>query len=72
VLRVEVLTFEEPYAYLPRPAWYAQFQARGLDRELAVSRAIHGVTGATLSARAATEAVRRTLAIHQTLGEAGP
>ena len=67
VTRVEVLTFGEPDAYLPRPAWYGQFQGRGLDRELAVSRAVHGVTGATLSAHAATEAVRRTLALHQVL-----
>ena len=65
--RVEVLTFGEPDEYLPRPAWYGQFQGRGLDRQLAVSRAIHGVTGATLSARAATDAVRRTLALHQVL-----
>jgi hypothetical protein len=49
---------------LVRKHW---FQGRPLDRELAVSRAIHGVTGATLSARAATEAVRRTLALHQVL-----
>lgn len=67
VARVEVLTFGEPGEYLPRPAWYAQFQGRALDRELAVSRGIHGVTGATLSARTATEAVRRTLALHQVL-----
>jgi hypothetical protein len=67
VARVEVLTFGEPDEYLPRPAWYAQFQGRALDRELAVSRGIHGVTGATLSARTATEAVRRTLALHQVL-----
>ncbi|HEX5043472.1 MAG TPA: FMN-binding protein [Candidatus Polarisedimenticolaceae bacterium] len=67
VTRVEVLTFGEPDEYLPRPAWYGQFRGRALDRELAVSRAIHGVTGATLSARATTEAVRRTLALHQVL-----
>jgi hypothetical protein len=67
VARVEVLTFGEPDAYLPRPAWYGQFQGRALDRDLAVSRGIHGVTGATLSGRAATEAVRRTLALHQVL-----
>lgn len=67
IIRVDVLTFGEPEDYLPRPAWYGQFQGRPLDRELQVSRAIHGVTGATLSARAATEAVRRTLALHQVL-----
>ena len=67
VTRVEVLTFGEPDEYLPRPAWYDQFDGRRLDRELSVSRSIHGVTGATLSARAATEAVRRTLALHAVL-----
>ena len=67
VTRVDVLTFGEPDDYLPRAAWYGQFQGRALDRELAVSRAIHGVTGATLSARATTGAVRRTLALHQVL-----
>lgn len=72
VSRVEVLTFGEPGEYLPKRAWYDQFGRRRLDRDLAVSRAIHGVTGATLSARAATEAVRRTLAIHQALEEPPP
>jgi hypothetical protein len=67
VARVEVLTFAEPDEYLPRRPWYAQFDGRRLDRELSVSRGIHGVTGATLSARAATEAVRRTLALHAVL-----
>jgi len=67
VARVEVLTFGEPEDYLPRPAWYGQFQGQALDRDLAVSRGIHGVTGATLSSHAATDAVRRTLALHQVL-----
>lgn len=71
VARVEVLTFREPTEYLPKRVWYDQFGRRRLDRDLAVSRGIHGVTGATLSARAATEAVRRTLAIHRALEE-GP
>jgi hypothetical protein len=72
VARVEVLAFGEPGDYLPRRAWYQQFGGRRLDRELGVSRGIHGVTGATLSARAATEAVRRTLAIHQVLEAQAP
>ena len=58
IQRVDVLTFGEPDTYLPRRAWYEQFRGRTLDRDLAVSRGIHGVTGATLSARAATEAAR--------------
>ncbi|MDH3816392.1 MAG: hypothetical protein OEV48_17995 [Acidobacteriota bacterium] len=35
-----------------------------MDDELALKRDIRPVTGATLTARATTEAVRRVLAIH--------
>ena len=69
VARVEVVVFSEPQEYLPREAWYGQFRGRRLDRELSVKRGIHGITGATLSAGAATDAVRRILAIDRTLRE---
>lgn len=67
--RVEVLSFGEPEDYMPRKLWLQQFPGRKLDPDLAVRRGIHGITGATLSARAVTLATRRTLAIHQALGE---
>jgi hypothetical protein len=67
VARVEVVAFAEPPDYLPRGPWYAQFAGRGLDAELALERRIRGVTGATLTARATTAAVRRVLALHQVL-----
>lgn len=70
VRRVEVLSFSEPGDYLPRDAWYGQFAHRSLDRELDLKRGIHPVTGATLTARATTEAVRRVLAEHAVLEEA--
>ena len=69
VRRIEVLSFDEPPDYLPRAVWYAQFQGRGLDDELKLKRAIQPVAGATLSARATLEAVRRVLAIDRVLGE---
>ncbi len=69
VARVEVLVFNEPDNYLPRAAWYGQYSGRGLDSELALQRAIRGVTGATLTARATTQAVRRVLAVHQVIAE---
>jgi len=72
VARVEVLSFDEPDEYRPRGAWYAQFPGRDLDDELALKRGIRGVTGATLTARATTAAVRRVLAIHRVLGDGGP
>jgi len=72
VARIEVLSFAEPEDYLPRGPWYAQFVGRGLTADLNLDHAIRGVAGASLTARATTSAVRRVLAIHQTLGETPP
>ena len=65
--RIEVLSFSEPEEYLPREHWYAQFPGKALDDELSVKRGIRAVSGATLTARATTEAARRVLALHQVL-----
>lgn len=69
VRRIEILTFDEPQDYIPREIWYDQFDGEELDGDLSLKRDIRPVTGATLTARATTEAVRRVLAIHQVLGE---
>lgn len=69
VARIEVLAFAEPVEYLPRGSWYAQFQDKRLDGELHLSRGIRGISGATLTARATTDAVRRVLAIHRVLAQ---
>jgi hypothetical protein len=69
--RIEVLAFREPPDYLPREAWYEQFAGRGLDPELELKRGIRGVTGATLTARATTGAVRRVLALDRVIRDAG-
>jgi hypothetical protein len=68
--RVEVLAFGEPEDYLPRGRWYDQFLGRPLDDELSLKRAIRGISGATLTAHATTDAVRRALALHSVLAEA--
>lgn len=65
VQRVEVVTFREPLEYMPREGWYRQYDGQTLDDDLALKREIRPVTGATLTARATTEAVRRILAIHE-------
>ena len=67
--RIEVLSFSEPEEYLPREHWYAQFPGKSLDDELSVKRGIRAVSGATLTARATTEAARRVLALHQVLSK---
>ncbi len=72
VRRVELLAFGEPPEYVPRGAWYGQFDGRRLDDELRLQRGIRGVTGATLTARATTAAVRRVLSVHRVLNGPPP
>lgn len=72
VRRIEILSFGEPLDYLPRGNWYAQFTGKRLDDKLTLKGGIRGVTGATLTARATTEAVRRVLALHQVLNSKDP
>lgn len=69
VRRVEVVTFREPLEYMPREGWYGQYEGQLLDDGLALKRDIRPVTGATLTARATTEAVRRVLAVHAAAAE---
>ncbi len=69
ITRIEILAFGEPEDYIPRGAWYGQFTGRALDDELQLGRGIRNVTGATLTARATTDAARRTLALHRVLRE---
>lgn len=70
VRRIEILAFREPEDYIPRDIWYEQFTDQELDDSLDLKREIRGVTGATLTARATTDAVRRVLAFHQVIREA--
>ncbi len=67
IARIEVLSFSEPEEYMPREHWYAQFPGKVLDDDLAIGRGVRPVTGATLTARATTEAARRVLALHRVL-----
>lgn len=72
IARVEILSFGEPEEYLPRPHWYEQFSGRKLDDELSLKHGVRAVSGATLTARATTEAARRILAIDQVLRRRAP
>lgn len=71
VARIEVISFREPEEYMPRAAWYQQFLGKKLDAELQIKRGVRPVTGATLTARATTDAVRRVLALHQVIQGGG-
>jgi Na+-translocating ferredoxin:NAD+ oxidoreductase RnfG subunit len=67
VRSVRVIAFHEPLDYLPTDRWYAQFVGKRKGDGMSLGREIHGVVGATLSAQAATDAVRRMLAYWEVL-----
>lgn len=67
LLRIDVTAFLEPPEYRASEPWLRQYQGRALTDEVALTRAIRPIAGATLTARAANAAVRRVLAIDQVL-----
>lgn len=62
-----ILAFYEPLDYLPHDRWLKQFDQASLTPDLRVGGKIAGITGATLTARAMTESVRKVLALYQVL-----
>ena len=67
VRSLRVLAFHEPLEYLPAARWYEQFDRKSRAAPLRLGGDIDGVSGATLSARAATTSVRRALALYEVL-----
>lgn len=72
VERIEILSFAEPPEYKAPQGWLGQFGGKGLTPDLALRRQIRNISGATLTSRAVTEAVRRTLALHQVIAPLSP
>jgi hypothetical protein len=72
VKRVDVTAFLEPPEYRPPSPFLNQYAGRALTDDLRLQRAIRPTAGATLTANAVTDAVRRVLAIDEVLtGRAG-
>ena len=69
---VEVLAFNEPDDYLPPPRWLDRFDGHTLSKDLKPGLAVPSLSGATLTARAVSSAVRRTLALHAALATPTP
>lgn len=67
LVEVSILHFAEPQTYKPRPTWLSQFTATSAERLPRYKHDIDGMSGATLSGRAVTDACRRTLLIHAAL-----
>lgn len=70
VLRVDVTAFLEPAEYQASEPWLRQYRDKSLSDDLEVNRAIRPIAGATLTARATNDAVRRVLAIDALLRDA--
>jgi hypothetical protein len=63
---VYTLAFHEPPEYMPPERWFEQLNMRPLA-EMDFNKGIQGVSGATLSTRAAVNSVRKVMAIYQTM-----
>ena len=67
VARIEVLGFAEPPEYMAPDGWLELFRGRGLEESTSTRGDIPVITGATLTAHATSDAVRRSLALHQVI-----
>ena len=61
---VQTLAFHEPPEYQPPDRWFTQLYQRPLS-EMDFNKGVDGITGATLSTRAAISSIRKVMAIYQ-------
>jgi hypothetical protein len=65
VRRVLLLAFYEPPEYRPPERWLEQFIGRRVDRgDWRIGRDLHGLSGATLTAHAMRDALRKIVVLH--------
>jgi hypothetical protein len=67
VSRIEVLGFAEPPEYMAPDGWMELFRGRGLEESNSTRGEIPLITGATLTSHAVSDAVRKSLALHQVI-----
>jgi len=65
IVAIDILSFDEPEDYKVNPRWLEQFRGRRADETARLPSGIRAMTGATLSARAITDAARRVLACYR-------
>jgi FMN-binding domain len=67
--KVFTLAFHEPPEYQPPERWFEQLYKRPLA-EMDFNKGVQGVSGATLSTRAAVDSVRKVMAMYQVMVKA--
>lgn len=65
IAAIDIVSFDEPSDYRVTGRWLEQFRGRAPDEAPGLPGAIRSLSGATLSARAVTDAARRVLALHR-------
>jgi Na+-translocating ferredoxin:NAD+ oxidoreductase RnfG subunit len=63
---ITTLAFHEPPEYQPPERWFEQLYKRQLA-EMDFNKGIDGISGATLSTRAAVSSVRKVMAVYQVM-----
>ena len=63
---IHTLAFHEPPEYQPPKRWFAQMYNLKIS-ELSFNAGVQGITGATLSTRAALNSARKVLAVYQVM-----
>ncbi len=63
--RIEILAFHEPQEYQPPDRWFAQLLGGVSLEDLRLGGEVEGISGATLSARAAIESVRKIVSLYR-------
>jgi Na+-translocating ferredoxin:NAD+ oxidoreductase RnfG subunit len=64
LIRVEMLAFHEPPEYQPPAHWFEKLYRRK-PAEFYLNQGVDGISGATLSSRAALDSVRKVMSIFQ-------
>lgn len=62
---IDIVSFDEPEDYKATPRWLDQFRDQAPEDPRRLPGRIRSLAGATLSARAITDAARRVLAVHR-------
>lgn len=62
---IEVIAFNEPSEYIPKSRWLRLFDDKGISDNLRLKESIPNLSGATLSARSASDTAKLMLAVWQ-------
>ncbi len=69
---IEIVAFNEPPEYIPSKLWIDRFKDLKFDDTLKLGKQIPNISGATFSARSATDASRIALAIYEVVIKSKP